>query len=268
MANVVDNYCDIPAVFRRPMWRVWHKLLIQFDKDSTVNFMNYGFEKINGEKVPELKKEDEINRFCIQLYDHVVNSIELKDKKVVEIGSGRGGGAHYISKYFKPESYTGVDISTSVIAFCNKYYQVPGLSFVHGRAEKIPIQSASVDVVVNVESARCYSDMNVFFDEVYRILKPDGYFLFADMVGTGEIHGIRQKLDNSGFNLEKEQDITSNVAKDLEMDTRRREALIQNKIPSLMKKSFKRFAGVKGTDRFNSFKNGKYEYWSFVLSKK
>lgn len=267
MANVVDNYCEFPAVFRRPMWQVWHKLLIRFDKDSTVNFMNYGYEGLNGDKKPLLKDEDEINRYCIQLYDHVVNSISLEGKKVVEVGSGRGGGAHYISRYYKPDQYIGVDISSGVIDFCNNFYRIPGLSFVQGRAEKIPLESDNFDAVVNVESARCYADINSFFHEVQRILKPDGRFLFADMVDSDDVDTLRNKLKDCGFEIIMERDITGNVAKGLELDTLRREKLIQKKIPSLLKKSFGAFAGVKGTKRFNSFSNGKYQYWSFVLKK-
>ena len=70
MANLVDNYCEVPAIFRRPMWRIWHNLLNRFDRDSTVNFMNYGYAGLNGDKTINLKKEDEWNRFPIQLYDH------------------------------------------------------------------------------------------------------------------------------------------------------------------------------------------------------
>lgn len=265
--NVVDNYCELPTVVRRPMWRIWHNLLIRFDKDSTVNFMNYGYHGLNGDPKLELEQPDEVNRYCIQLYDHVVNSVDLKDKKVVEVGSGRGGGADYISRYYKPKSYTGVDISSGVIEFCNKNYNVKGLSFVQGRAEKIPLDSNCADALVNVESARCYSDINVFFDEVNRILKPEGKFLFADMIETEDVQKMRERLNKCGFKIIKEKEITQNVAKGLELDSQRREGLIQNKVPGLLKSSFGKFAGVKGTKRFDSFTNGKYQYWSFVLEK-
>lgn len=267
MANFVDNYCEFPVIFRRPMWRIWHNLLIRFDKDSTVNFMNYGYESLNGDKPVKLKEEDEINRYCIQLYDHVVNSVKLENKKVIEIGSGRGGGAHYISRYYKPKEYTGVDISPGVIKFCNQFYNVNGLSFLEGRAEKIPVTEETYDAVVNVESARCYSDIELFFKEVHRILSPDGHFLFADMIEKKDVKDIREKLKANGFKIKSEKEITKNVAKGLELDTKRREALIQKKVPGLLKKSFERFAGTKGTKRFESFSNGKFEYWSFVLTK-
>jgi len=267
MINFVDNYCEFPAILRRPMWQVWHKLLIRFDKDITANFMNYGFAGLNGEKVVELEKSDEKNRFCIQLYDHVVNSVKIENQKVLEIGSGRGGGAHYIARYYKPKKYTGVDISTSVIKFCNQFYNVPGLSFVEGRAEKIPAETETYDAVVNVESARCYSDIKTFFNEVHRVLTPNGYFLFADMMENGMVNDIRKKLMNCGFEIHSEYNITKNVAKGLELDTQRREMLINKKVPGILRKFFLKFAGTKGTERFDSFNNGKFEYWSFVLKK-
>jgi ubiquinone/menaquinone biosynthesis C-methylase UbiE len=267
MINVVDNYCAFPIALRRPMWRVWHNLLIRYDKDVTVNFMNYGYAGLNGDKPVELIREDEPNRYCIQLYDHVVKSVDIEDKRVLEVGSGRGGGAHYIARYYKPEKYTGVDISSGVIKFCNRHYNVPGLSFIEGRAEKIPAVTGSYDAVVNVESARCYSNLNAFFNEVYRVLIPGGHFLFADMIEKHDVQAIREKLKISGFNIHSEKEITKNVARGLELDTLRREMLIEQKVPGFLKKSFERFAGTKGTKRYQSFNNGKFEYWSFVLTR-
>jgi len=238
-----------------------------FDNDKRVNFMNYGYSPLNGDEKLNLKKEDEENRFCIQLYDHVVNKTNLENKNVVEIGSGRGGGADYIARYYKPLKYTGVDISSGVIDFCNKFYKAPGLSFMVGRAEKIPVTDESQHAVINVESARCYSDINVFFSEVHRILHKDGHFLFADMMEKDHVSEIKEKLNNNGFTIKSEKNITKNVVSGLELDTERREKLIHTKIPGMLKKSFARFAGTKGTERFNSFTNGKFEYWSFVLTK-
>ena len=267
MKNFVTNYNGFPAALRRPMWRIWHKLLIRFDHDHAVNFMNYGFAGLNGHKPIDLGKEDEHNRYCIQLYDHVARSVKLENKKVLEMGSGRGGGADYIARYFKPEKYTGVDISASVIEFCNRFYKVPGLSFMEGRAEKIPSGAETYDAVINVESARCYSNVRTFFSEVHRILSSEGHLLFADMIEKDKVDDIRKKLQSCGFIIKSEKDITKNVAKGLELDMKRREMIINRKSPGFLKKSFKEFAGTKGTYRYNSLNNGQFEYWSFVLTK-
>ncbi|MBN2521009.1 MAG: class I SAM-dependent methyltransferase [Bacteroidales bacterium] len=264
---LVEKYCEFPRALRKPMWQVWHKLLIRFDNDIKVNFMNYGYNSLNGEKPLFLEEDDEKNRYCIQLYDHVVHKAVLKDKDVLEVGSGRGGGASYITRYYKPKTYTGLDISASIINFCNSYYNVPGLSFVRGVAENQPFNDNSFDIVVNIESARCYSSLSVFFLEVYRVLRPGGYFLFADMIEKEEVEDMHIKLMENGFNIVESTNITKNVVNALDKDSARREALIKRKIPGFLKSSFSQFAGTKGTERYLSFTNGKFEYWSFILKR-
>ena len=74
MSNYVVNYCEYPTLLRRPMWRIWHNLLNRFVKDNTVKFMNYGFEKLNGDRTIELEQKDEINRYCPQCKESVLNN--------------------------------------------------------------------------------------------------------------------------------------------------------------------------------------------------
>ena len=249
MSFFVENYCEFPNVVRKPMWQLWHKLMIRFDKDIAANFMNYGYGSLYDDTPVKLNKEDEINRYCIQLYDHLARKTDFESKDILEVGSGRGGGASYIARYYKPKSYTGLDISGSVIDFCNLYYNIPGLFFVKGIAEKEPFENNSFDIVMNVESARCYSSLSVFFLEVARVLRPGGYFLFADMMYKGEVVDMRLIIKECGFEITGEQNITPNVVEALDKDTLRREMLIHEKIPGFLKKSFFRFAAIKGSER-------------------
>lgn len=267
MSKIVEKYAELPKPLRKPLWQWWHRKMNKYDSDNAANFMNYGYESLNGDAKPELKKEDEINRYCIQLYDHVVNKADLKGKKVLEVGSGRGGGASYISRYFEPKSYIGMDISKSSISFCNNYYNVDNLKFTHGIAESIPYEDNSFDFIVNVESARCYNDMQAFFNEVYRLLKPGGKLLLADMIYPNEIEGFNNRIDNAGFKRISENNISDNVVAALDKDSDRREYLIDKKIPKLLRKSFKTFAGTVGTSRYNNFADGTFQYWSFILEK-
>ena len=56
--------------------------------------MNYGF--IDDDK-PTLTSEDEPDRLFIQLYHMNIRDLELEGKEGLEVGSGRGGGAHWIA---------------------------------------------------------------------------------------------------------------------------------------------------------------------------
>ena len=263
----VENYCDLPRMVRKPLWQVWHKLLIRFDKEGAVNFMNYGYSGLNGEKKIFLYEEDEMNRYCIQLYDRVVRNNDLKDKDVLEVGSGRGGGASYVTRYYSPNSYTGLDISDGLINFCNGYYISRGLKFTRGAAENQPFGENAFDVVLNVESARCYGSLNTFFREVNRVLKPGGHFLLADMIKKEEVPEMHDKLQQEGFHIKSKANITGNVIHALDRDSHRRVKLITALAPSFLRRAFMQFAGTTGTSRYDSFVNGKYEYWVYALKK-
>ena len=265
--KIVEKYCKLPRRMRRPMWQIWHKIILRFDKDVNANFMNYGYAESPEAPKIDLKKEDEINRYCIQLYDRVVREGEIKDQDVLEVGSGRGGGASYISRYYKPKSYTAMDISSNVVDFCNKHYDVEGLIFKKGFAEDLPFKDNSFDRVVNVESARCYHDIQKFFREVHRVLRPGGYFLFADMIEPAQHESIQEKLGICGFEDENKADITKNVVKALDKDSRRREDIVDDIAPGFLKKAFLLFAGAKGTPRYESFTNGQFHYWYHKLKK-
>lgn len=267
MSLIPDLYAELPTPIRRPLWQMWHRVMIRYDKDVAANYMNYGYQDLNGDPVLELQENDENDRYCIQLYDHVVNRSDLFGKDVLEVGSGRGGGASYISRYYNPKSYTGLDIASSIVKFCNNYYDVKGLSFKKGMAENLPFDPDSFDAVVNVESARGYRSLTVFFKEVFRVLRTDGKFLFTDLIRPKDVSDVKIQLEACGFNILHETEITANVIEALDRDTHRRETLIRNKVPGFLVKSFDTFAGTKGTERYNAFTNGTYQYWSFVLEK-
>ena len=268
MSKIVEKFAELPKPLRKPLWKYWHNKMNEIDGDNQANFMNYGYENLNGDPKLELQQNDEIDRYCIQLYDHVVNQADLKGKDVLEVGSGRGGGASYISRYYQPKSYTGMDISPKSIEFCNKHYEdVENLKFVCGNAEKLPFNDNVYDFVVNVESARCYNNQQAFFNEVHRVLKPDGKLLLADMIYPREMEKFKKMLNNAGFKLVKEINISANVVRALEKDSARREHLIDTKAPKFLRSSFKTFAGTLGTSRYKNFATGVFQYWSFILEK-
>lgn len=268
MSRIVEKYAELPKALRKPLWQWWHRRMNKYDSGNIANFMNYGFESLNAPVQISLKDVDETDRYCIQLYDHVVSKFDLKTKNVLEVGAGRGGGASYISRYYAPKSYVGMDISKSSIDFCNEHYKnIKGLSFKCGNAEKLPFEEQSVDFVVNVESARCYNDQVAFFTEVFRVLKPKGKLLLADMIYPAEMDNLRSIIKKTGFKTLEETNISQNVVSALEKDSKRREHLIDTKIPKFLRTPFKTFAGTVGTSRYNNFATGVFQYLSFVLEK-
>ncbi|MEA2042813.1 MAG: methyltransferase domain-containing protein [Bacteroidota bacterium] len=269
MDKIVEKYAELPGLMRKPLWRLWHRMITSFDKERSTVFMNYGYTGENGEfEKLKLKEKDQPNKYSIQLYDHVARNFKFAGKHVLEVGSGRGGGAAFLAEYYKPKSYTGLDISKKTLKFCNsKHRAVKGLRFVKGHAEALPFKDNCFDALVNVESARVYGNIPKFFTEVYRVLKPGGKFLFADMIKPGDIEKINKGLEDAGLSLVEKINIRKNVVKALQLDTEYRKEHIHKKAPKFLHKSFYQFAGVEGSERYDAFDKNRIDYWSYTLEK-
>ncbi len=267
--RIVLKYAELPRVFRKPLWRFWHNLILGRDRDHGdvgVTFMNYGFAPLEGEpETVALAPGDEPERFPAQLYHRALRSHDVDGKVVLEVGSGRGGGASYITRYFRPERYVAVDLGPKNIRFCNAYHGSDRLSFVEGDAEDLPFADGSFDTVVNVESSRCYGDIPRFFAEVRRVLRENGVFLLTDMRWQGDLPLLRSRLATAGFAIAEEENITANVVRALELDDRRRRSMIEQRIPGFLTRAFGEFAGVKGSRRYAEFASGRMQYVSMLL---
>jgi len=268
LRRTLDAAARFSPAFRRLMIRLWYESLVVLDREREITFMNYGYSGLGPDSNEmALDNGETANRYCIQLYHHVAGGIDLKGKDVIELGSGRGGGASYISRYLQPRSMIGIDISRKAIEFCNNYYSIDGLSFSHGDAENLPLADSTADVIINLESSHCYGSMTRFLSEVYRVLRPDGYFLFSDHRDRDKLSLLADQLKDSGLTLVREEDITLNVVRALELDDDRKKRLIGQKCPKLLRREAEEFAAMKGTRAYQSFKTGYSRYLSFVLHK-
>ena len=266
--RIFNLVCDISPSIKSLVWSAWYQYISGLDKDANMTFMNYGYVDLNpNAKKIKLRDADKKNLYCIQLYHHVANAINLDGLNVLEVGCGRGGGSSYIMRYLKPRSMGGVDFSNKAIEFCKKHYPAKGLSFYAGDAELLPFEDNKFDVIINIESSHCYAHMKQFLREVFRLLRPNGYFLFADFRNNNEINSLRKQLKHSGLKLIKEENLTQNVLKSLDMGNERKMKLIKQKVPKILHKTFLQFAGIKGSEIYESFKTGERKYFNFVLQK-
>ena len=122
-----------PNRIQNRMWKWWYQKLAKTNDRSEFRFMNYGFEDGNG---LELEPEDEPNRMFIQLYSMNIRGVDLEGRDVLEVGSGRGGGASWIAKTHSPARLTGVDFSSEAVGLCKRWYAgQSNLNFVEGNAQ-------------------------------------------------------------------------------------------------------------------------------------
>ncbi len=254
--------------FRRAVWKpIYNHLAKKFPYENWV-FMNYGFDPIDERERPSLQDADELDRYSIQLYHFLAIQAEIKGKQVLEVGSGRGGGASYIARYLQPASIIGMDLADNAVAFANKRHQAPNLEYKTGNAEQIPFPDASFDVVINVESSHAYGSVEKFFGEVQRVLRPGGHFLLTDMRDPNNLVRFEQQLLASGLELISQSIINPNTLKAIEMEDDQKRSRIREAIPARYVKFFEEFSGVKGSQIQKDFQDGRLIYFWYKLRKK
>ena len=244
----------------------WYSLVAKLDKHADEPFMNYGFAQLDGGQLA-LESRLEPHRYAIQLYDHVAANGAVQGKDLLEIGCGRGGGASYLAAALQPRRYVGLDINKSAVA-CNRrlYRDQPNLEFIAGDAHALPFGDATFGVALNVESSHHYRDLDTFLGEVHRVLVPGGTFLMACFPRRNEL-ALREPLARSAFACVFEEDITANVVRALEIDSGRREAAVDRLCPAPLRTFAREFAGVRGSELYDSFASGRRRYLNFVLRK-
>lgn len=254
---------------RRMMWRWWYGRLALRHQGADWTFMNYGHLPPAGTPALALDQADEPDRFCAQLYHRVASAVPLAGRTVLEVGSGRGGGASFVARYHRPAQITGADFSPQAVALCQKRHAVvPNLAFTVGDAEHLPFPDASFDVVINVESSHCYGHVDKFFAEVARVLRPGGAFLYTDFRGAEDVPAWHAALAAPGWKRVDFEDITEAVANALQADDARKRALIAEFIPARFQHLFGEFAGLVGGQMYTGFRGRTVLYHRFAFRKK
>lgn len=240
-----------------------------FKKADHWRFMNYGYAYDDEADNPVMDEADEAERYCAQLYHVVAAQIDLTGKTLLDVGSGRGGGASHVHRYLKPTKTVGMDLANSAVNMCQKNFTgVAGLSYQQGDSMEIPFDENSFDAVMNVESSHCYSDLDKFLSEVHRVLKPSGSFLYTDFTPSGsdsaeELEKSLSALARAGFKNTTSFNITQNVVRGLEKDEARRVEEIRKNFPFGTRRFARLWAGTTESWIYDDFKNSRREYVVF-----
>lgn len=244
--------------------RLQYELISALKPHDDLLFMNFGYADSNPIL---LDPQDEVHRYPLQLYHHLARQIEWRDTDVLEVSCGRGGGASFIMRYFKPRTYLGVDISAGGLEFSRSHHQLPGLTFAHANAEELPFAEHSFDTVINIEASLYYSNLNRFLQHVKRILKPGGHFLYTDLRFKEEQDGWINQIRAMGLNMIQMEDITENVLIALELDRERRIHVVNKHVPSPLRKKFYFMIGLQPEAVQDIPRLPNRRYWSFILQK-
>ncbi|WP_295883434.1 class I SAM-dependent methyltransferase [uncultured Thiohalocapsa sp.] len=121
------------------------------------------------------------------------------EDNVLDCGFGFGDQDILWAQTLKPGHIIGLNITASQVEVARRRVSKLGLDdridLRHGSATEMPLESASVDKVVAVECAFHFRSREHFLREAWRVLRPGGRLVLADIIPMPSVRGFPARLE-------------------------------------------------------------------------
>ncbi len=108
--------------------------------------------------------------------------LKMKPEVVLDLGCGPGFSTRVLKKQYPDALVVGLDCSTQMLHMAQKKQRLWQKSrFVQADAMVLPFQSESVDLIFSNQVLHWLPEMTAFFDECFRVLKPQGCLMFSTL---------------------------------------------------------------------------------------
>lgn len=194
----------------------YNELYYQTENLSWFIFMNDGYVPLDEYGYPTTSNYPLLNslhtewKYQAYLYIELLKCANITTLgNLLDIGCGRGGGLSVFRDYFNSTALFGIDLNPNHIKFCKSTHQ--SISFMQASAMQLPFVDNSFDTITNVESANYYIKYGDFVNEIARVLKPNGFFLYADTFSGDRLDQVIYSFVSAGLEVLSVIDITPNV---------------------------------------------------------
>lgn len=114
----------------------------------------------------------------------LLKSVEVAGKEVLDIGCGVGGIDFYLVEQHHAGNITAIDVEQTVLDVARERARKRGLlnriDFVKVEPGPLPFPDACFGIVFSKDSIVHIPDKHALMREVYRVLKPGGWFVASD----------------------------------------------------------------------------------------
>ena len=136
--------------------------------------------------------------------DRIVEGVDLQGKRVLELGSGAGGGTLVLaSKY--GANVVGLELEAPLVELSRQHAQKAGMSdrieFRCVEPGPLPVEDASFDAFYTSGVICHIEDRLSLFRDALRVLKPGGILLGYDWFPTTLSDGINHWMKAAGLHL-------------------------------------------------------------------
>ena len=116
--------------------------------------------------------------------DEIVKNIDVKNLNILDIGCGCGGAALHLINHHNASFVTGIDVEPLVIQRAKELASKRGLSdktkFELVSPGPIDFEDESIDLVFSKETFLHIPDKEKLFENIFRMLKPNGIIAAGD----------------------------------------------------------------------------------------
>ncbi|HLS70376.1 MAG TPA: class I SAM-dependent methyltransferase [Chitinophagaceae bacterium] len=106
------------------------------------------------------RRPTDLNSSCIR---YILNKIEKEDKKIIDVGCGRGYFVELLLRKFPEKEIWGADLLQDL--------EIPKLNYIQGNIENLPLENKSMDVVVCSHVLEHVLDFDKTLKELKRIAR-------------------------------------------------------------------------------------------------
>ena len=130
--------------------------------------------------------------------ERLLSCIDMQGKcNLLEVGCGNGAVSKHIARKY-PFEVTGVDIDQEMIRSADKgIFDIPNIRFVEADATSLPFPDENYNIVLSFGVMHHVSSWLEALAEIRRVLKPGGYFVYADLIYIGPIAKVFKLFKHS-----------------------------------------------------------------------
>lgn len=194
----IRNY--LPYFFKKRLWADKKKFGLspykndKFWEEWLKTYSNFYFEN----------QRNNIGNFVNDIRYRIMSKLDLKNKKILEIGARDIRHMNYWKDY--PKKYIFAVVSADMMQFAEQKFNIDLIPYENiflNKNQTLPFKDNSIDVIVSFYSLEHLNPINLFLDDLKRLFKEGGIIVGAITTEGGLAWGLGRMLTTRNLFLKK-----------------------------------------------------------------